>query len=124
MLGSVSFMHCLLTLSRGEGPLGRGVHFLKRQAALRRDAAARFVLRAKWTEPSSNRPSLPSTGPQAVATCRTSRGSTCRAVGQRRMPKVPVSRKTIASIAAMVSGRQRIESFMPGRFFFIWMAVV
>ena len=47
-----------------------------------------------------------------------------RAAVQRRTPKVLVSRNRIASTAAASAGRQSTVSVTPGRFFFIWMAVV
>ena len=42
----------------------------------------------------------------------------------RRTPNVVVSRKRMLSMASMSSARQRIETVTPGRFFFIWIAVV
>ena len=43
---------------------------------------------------------------------------------QRRTPSVVVSLNRMSSMAAASAGRQRTVSFTPGRFFFIWMAVV
>ena len=101
-----------------------GVDLAERHVVFDGDAAARFVLRREMdravVQPAELAVDRPPGGCHLPDLAR----STCRAVVQRRMPNVPVSRKTIASMAAIFSARQRTESFTPGRFFFIWMAVV
>ena len=104
--------------------LGRSVYFVKRNLVLRCDPATRLVLRCKM-----DRAILQAT---ELAVDQTPSGCHLADLARQHMSRgrpatnaqVPVSRKTIASMAAIFSKGQRIESFTPGRFFFIWMAVV
>ena len=106
-----------------ERPDGRFVHQRQGQVVLGGDLPAGFKLRAKRGWPSTQ-PILPATGPQGVGTSWAWRRSTLRCTGQRRRPSVDVSRKRTAWIGSSRASSQSTESFTPGRFFFIWMAVV
>ena len=89
-----------------------------------RHAAAGLELGAKNGANRRAKLSLPSIGPQGVATVCGWRRNTCREASQLRTPSVVVSVNKTSSIAAASPGRQRTVSTTAGRFFFIWIGVV